>query len=78
MDILHHCEKALGGATVARGKKRVRQPVWPNSFLLLVDPLCPSALSHTDATGHRSSLARMASADLIQTKGLGLALCSAR
>jgi hypothetical protein len=37
-----------------------------------------SALSQTDGTGQRSSLARMASADLVQTKGLGLALCSAR
>ena len=30
-----------------------------------------SALSQTDGTGQRSSLARMASADLVQTKGLG-------
>jgi uncharacterized linocin/CFP29 family protein len=38
-----------------------------------------SALSQTDGTGgQRSSLAIMASADLVQTKGLGLALCSAR
>src|SRR6516164_11774158 len=37
-----------------------------------------SALTETDGTGQRSSLARMASADLVQTKGLGLALCSAR
>jgi hypothetical protein len=37
-----------------------------------------SALTQTDSTGQRSSLARMASADLVQTKGLGLALCSAR
>src|SRR5438270_13890439 len=36
-----------------------------------------SALSQTDGTGQRSSLARIASADLVQTKGLGLALCSA-
>jgi hypothetical protein len=33
-----------------------------------------SALNHTDSTGQRSSLARMASADWVQTKGLGLAL----
>jgi 8-hydroxy-5-deazaflavin:NADPH oxidoreductase len=37
-----------------------------------------SALSQTDVTGRRSSLARMAAADWVQTKGLGLALCSAR
>ncbi len=37
-----------------------------------------SALSQTDGTGRRSSLARMASADLVQTNGFGLALCSAR
>jgi hypothetical protein len=37
-----------------------------------------SALSQTDGTGQRSSLARIASADWVQTKGLGLALCSAR
>ena len=37
-----------------------------------------SALTQRDVTGRRSSLARMASADLVQTKGLGLALCSAR
>lgn len=37
-----------------------------------------SALNQTDGTGQRSSLARMASADWVQTKGLGLALCSAR
>jgi hypothetical protein len=37
-----------------------------------------SALSQTDGTGRRSSLARMASADFVQTNALGLALCSAR
>ena len=37
-----------------------------------------SALTQTDGTGQRSSLARMALADLVQTKGLGLAFCSAR
>jgi DNA-binding transcriptional LysR family regulator len=36
------------------------------------------ALTQTDSTGQRSSLARIASADLVQTNGLGLALCSAR
>jgi hypothetical protein len=36
------------------------------------------ALSQTDSTGQRASLAIMASADWVQTKGLGLALCSAR
>ena len=38
----------------------------------------PSALNYTESTGQRSSLAKMASADWVQTKGLGLALCSAR
>src|SRR5215813_4868361 len=38
----------------------------------------PSAPNQTDGTGQRWSLARIASADLVQTKGLGLALCSAR
>jgi hypothetical protein len=38
----------------------------------------PSALIQTSGTEQRSSLARMASADLVQTNGLGLALCSAR
>ena len=37
-----------------------------------------SAVTQTDGTGQRSSLARMASADFVQTKGLGLALCSVR
>src|SRR5438552_7331451 len=37
-----------------------------------------SVLTQTDGTGRRSSLARMASADLVQRKGWGLALCSAR
>ena len=37
-----------------------------------------SALAQTDRTGQRSSFASIASADLVQTKGLGLALCSAR
>src|SRR5262249_43162997 len=37
-----------------------------------------SALTQRDVTGRRSSLAKMASADWVQTKGLGLALCSAR
>jgi hypothetical protein len=36
------------------------------------------ALNQTKVTGRRSSLARMASADFVQTKGLGLALCTAR
>jgi hypothetical protein len=37
-----------------------------------------SALTQREVTGRRSSLARMASADWVQTKGLGLALYSAR
>jgi hypothetical protein len=35
------------------------------------------ALNQTDDTGQRSSLAKMASADLVQTNGLGLA-CARR
>ena len=38
----------------------------------------PSAQMHSDSTGTRSSLARIVSADWVQTNGLGLALCSAR
>src|SRR6516165_9509349 len=41
-------------------------------------PVGSSAVTQTDGTGQRSSLARMASADFVQTKGLGLALCSVR
>ena len=37
-----------------------------------------SALTQTDDTEQRSSLTRMASPDVVQTKGLRLALCSAR
>jgi len=37
-----------------------------------------SVLTQTDSTGQRSSLTRMASADVVQIKGLGLALCPAR
>src|SRR5262249_52364604 len=37
-----------------------------------------SVSNQTDDTGQRSSLARIASADLVQTNGLGWALCSAR
>jgi transposase len=36
------------------------------------------APNQTEVTGRRSSLAIMASADWVQTNGLGLALCSAR
>ncbi len=36
----------------------------------------PSALTQSDATGSRLSLARMSSAGLVQTNGLGLRLCS--
>jgi len=35
-----------------------------------------SALTQSDATGSRLSLARMSSAGLVQTNGLGLRLCS--
>ena len=38
----------------------------------------PTALTQTEGTGQRSSFARIASADWVHTKGLGLALCSAR
>ena len=42
--MLHHCEKPLLAATVARGGKLIGQPVWPNSFLLLADSLCHRSL----------------------------------
>jgi len=35
-----------------------------------------SALTHSEGTGMRSVLARMASAVFVQTKGLGSSLCS--
>ena len=37
-----------------------------------------SALDQTEGTGSRLSLARMASAGLVQTKGLGWSLCALR
>jgi hypothetical protein len=46
--------------------------------MLAAEDLGASAPTQTDGTGQRSSLARIVSADLVQTKGLGLALCSAR
>ena len=36
-----------------------------------------SALTHSEGAGKRWSLPRMASADLVQTKGVGSSLCSA-
>jgi Family of unknown function (DUF5677) len=44
----------------------------------IIDVVPASAMTQTDGTGQRSSLARMSSAGLVQTKGLRLALCSAR
>ena len=38
----------------------------------------PSALTHSDATGSRASLARMEAADAVQMKGLGCASRSLR
>jgi hypothetical protein len=38
----------------------------------------PSAQTHSDSTGDPSSLAKIGSADWVQTNGFGLALCSAR
>jgi di/tricarboxylate transporter len=38
----------------------------------------PSARAQTEGTGRRLSLARMASAGLVQTKGLGSSLCALR
>jgi hypothetical protein len=38
----------------------------------------PSALDQTDGIGRRSSLARVASADLVHTNGFGLALLPRR
>ena len=42
----------------------------------MVASAVPSALTQSDATGSRLSLARMSSAGLVQTNGLGLRLCS--
>jgi hypothetical protein len=52
----------------------------PGATTALISGECRliNALSQTDGTGQRSSLARMASADWVHTKGLGQALCSAR
>ena len=36
------------------------------------------ALTHSDGTGNRSSLARMEAVDAVQTKGVGRALRSSR
>src|SRR5262249_33972806 len=44
----------------------------------LEQELSTSAQMHSYSTGTRSSLARIASADWVQTNGFGLALCSAR
>src|SRR5829696_884509 len=41
------------------------------------DPAAPSALTHSEGAGFRRTLARMALAGLVQTKGRGLLLCSA-
>lgn len=41
-----------------------------------IDAFVASALTHSEGTGRRSSLARMASAVFVQTKGLGVLLCS--
>jgi phospholipase C len=38
----------------------------------------PSALTHTDGSGNRLSLARIEAGEAVQTNGLGSALCSAR
>jgi hypothetical protein len=48
------------------------------SVRTLIEEVLDSALTQRDVTGRRSSLARMASADWVQTKGMGLALYSAR
>src|SRR5438105_2436957 len=46
--------------------------------ILLGSRSVASAVIQTEGTGQRSSFARIASADWVQTKGFGLALCSAR
>jgi hypothetical protein len=38
---------------------------------------CASAVTHSEGSGVRRTLARMALADLVHTKGRGLLLCSA-
>src|SRR5260370_36308077 len=44
----------------------------------MIESASTSALNQTDGTGQRSSFARMASAALVQMKGLGMELWSAR
>jgi len=48
------------------------------SLLLRLGKWVPSALTQTEGTGWRLILARMTSAGLVQTKGLGSALCTSR
>ena len=70
IDVSHYAEpaaKSLG--LVERDALRIKQSYQlknPDS----------SALTQSDATGRRLSLARMSSAGLVQTNGLGLRLCS--
>jgi transposase InsO family protein len=45
--------------------------------ILLEHYYLPSAVTHSEGSGFRRTLARMALADLVQTKGRGLLLCSA-
>src|ERR1700730_11712402 len=63
------CSISKGGSDVADAEREDE---------LSFGQMGASALTQRDGTGRRSSLARIASADLVQTNGLGLALCSAR
>jgi putative DNA methylase len=63
--------------------KRNCGTVFPDVFGFVSTPkleelVATSALTHSDAAGNLSSLARIEAADAFQTNGLGLALCSAR
>jgi len=63
-------DRPQNGKSVSRRVRKADRPAGK--------PGLNSALNQTDVTGQRSSLAMMASAAWVHTKGLGLVLCSAR
>jgi len=74
---LSEARKSAPGATLAdceNGSVKSGR----NAGVLRAQKSPSSASNQTDGTGQRSSLSKIASADWVQTKGLGLALCSAR
>ena len=78
-------EDTSGGDKAQRIERNgiIRRPL-PEGFEWLVlaaaaiGCVIASALAQTEGTGSRLSLARMASAGLVQTKGLGSSLCALR